>query len=124
MPYVSIYATQGISTEQKKTLLQRSSDAVVDAIGAPLPSVRIMLHELQEGHYLNAGKFDTAGLMFQVEFIEGRTIEQKEALIGALSRVGEQVTGIPESEVRVRLIDFPKSNMGMAGGVSARAMGR
>ncbi|HWL30234.1 MAG TPA: tautomerase family protein [Burkholderiaceae bacterium] len=124
MPYVSIYATQGISTEQKKELLQRSSDAVVDAIGAPLASVRVMLHELQEGHYLNAGQFDTPGVMFQVEFIEGRTDDQKESLIGALSRVGKQVTGIPENEVRVRLIDFPKSNMGMAGGVSARAMGR
>jgi 4-oxalocrotonate tautomerase family enzyme len=124
MPYVSIYATQGISTEQKKALLQSSSDAVVNAIGAPLASVRVMLHELQEGHYLNAGQFDTPGVMFQVEFIEGRTDDQKESLIGALSRVGQQATGVPESEVRVRLIDFPKTNMGMAGGISARAMGR
>jgi 4-oxalocrotonate tautomerase family enzyme len=124
MPYVTISATQGISTEQKKQLLQRSSDAVVASIGAPLASVRVLLHDLPEGHYLNAGQFDTPGVMFQVEFIEGRSDEQKEALIGALSRVGQQTTGIPESEVRVRLIDFPKTNMGMAGGVSAKAMGR
>lgn len=124
MPYVIISATQGISTEQKKQLLQRSSDAVVESIGASLASVRVLLHELSEGHYLNAGQFDAPGVMFQVDFIQGRSEEQKDALIAALSKVGHETTGIPESEVRVRLVDYPKSNMGMAGGVSAKALGR
>lgn len=124
MPYVIISATQGISTEQKKQLLQRSSDAVVESIGAPLANVRVLLHELPEGHYLTAGEFDAPGVMFQVDFIEGRSEAQKDALISALSRVGQEATGIPESEVRVRLVDYPKSNMGLAGGVSARARGR
>ncbi|HUG58296.1 MAG TPA: tautomerase family protein, partial [Candidimonas sp.] len=48
----------------------------------------------------------------------------KAALIAALSRVGLDSTGIPENEVRVRIIDFPKTDMGMAGGVSAQALGR
>lgn len=124
MPYVIISATQGISTEQKKQLMQRSSDAVVESIGAPLANVRVLLHELPEGHYLTAGEFDAPGVMFQVDFIEGRSEAQKDALISALSRVGQEATGIPESEVRVRLVDYPKSNMGLAGGVSARARGR
>ena len=124
MPFVTISATEGLAAEKKKELLERSSDAVVQSIGAPLASVRVMLHELAQGHYLNAGQFNTAGLMFEVDFIEGRTEEQKNALIAALSKVGFEVTGIPESEVRVRLVDFPKTNMGMAGGVSAKALGR
>src|SRR3546814_17104724 len=101
-----------------------SSDAVVQSIGATLGSVRVMLHELPGGHYLNAGQFNTPGLMFVVDFIEGRTEEQRNALIAALSKTGTETTGIPESEVRVRLLDFPKANMGMAGGISAKAMGR
>jgi len=124
MPYINICASAGYSTEQKKQLMERASDAVVESIGAPLPSVRVMLHELADGHYLNAGKFGTQAVMFQVEFIEGRTEQQKDALIAALSRVGFETTGLPESEVRVRLIDFPKTNMGMAGGVSAQALAR
>lgn len=124
MPYVTISASQDFSADQKKQLLQRASDAVVQSIGAPLQSVRIMLHDLPKGYYLNAGKFDTSAVMFQVEFIEGRTEAQKDALIAALSKVGFETTGVPENEVRVRLIDFPKSNMGMAGGISARAAGR
>ncbi|MDS1141074.1 tautomerase family protein [Pusillimonas sp. SM2304] len=124
MPYVTISATEGLSAEQKKQLLERSSDAVVQSIGAPLASVRVLLHDLPNGHYLNAGQFNTPGIMFVVDFIEGRTEEQRNALIAALSKVGLETTGIPESEVRVRLLDFPKANMGMAGGVSAKAMGR
>jgi|SRR5690606_3582838 len=124
MPYVTISATQGLSTTQKKQLLEGASNAVVSSIGAPLASVRVMLHELADGHYLNAGQFGTPGLMFVVELIEGRTEELKAALIAALSRVGLDTTGIPENDVRVRVIDFPKVNMGMAGGVTAQALGR
>jgi 4-oxalocrotonate tautomerase len=124
MPYVTITATEGLSNDQKKQLLQRSSDAVVESIGAPLSSVRVMLHTIPTDHYLNAGQFGTQGLMFVVDFIEGRTDAQKDALIAALSKAGADIAQLSEAEVRVRLIDFPKSNMGMAGGVSARAAGR
>lgn len=124
MPYVTISTTPGFSADQKKQLLQEASDAVVHSISAPVASVRVLLHELGSGHYISAGQFDTPTVMFQVEFIEGRTTEQKAALIAALSKVGQQSTGVPESEIRVRIIDFPKENMGLAGGVSALAMGR
>ena len=124
MPYVTISASKGFSAEQTRQLMLRASEAVVQSIGAPLSSVRVMLHELADGHYLNAGQFDTQALMFVVELIEGRNDELKEALIASLSKAGAETTGVPEDQVRVRLIDFPKSHMGMAGGVSARAMGR
>lgn len=124
MPYVTISASPGLSADQKRQLLQGSSDAVVQNIAAPVSSVRVMLHDLPDGHYLNAGQFNTQALMFQVELITGRSDEQKAALIAALSKVGCETTGVPESEVRVRLIDFPKTNMGLAGGITALAAGR
>src|SRR3546814_1568609 len=43
-------------------------------------SVRVLLHELQDGCYLNAGQFDTEGLMFVVEFIAGRSEEHTSEL--------------------------------------------
>ncbi len=124
MPYVTISASPGLSADQKRQLLQGSSDAVVQNIAAPVSSLRVMLHDLPDGHYLNAGQFNTQALMFQVELITGRSDEQKAALIAALSKVGYETTGVPESEVRVRLIDFPKTNMGLAGGITALAAGR
>lgn len=124
MPYVNISLSTGFPVETRKQLMQAASDAVVESIGAPLSSVRVMLSELDADSYLNAGQFGDKALMFQVELIEGRTTELKEALIARLSRVGADVTGIDFDQVRVRLVDFPKVNMGMAGGKSALAMGR
>src|SRR3546814_18649973 len=83
-----------------------------------------MFNELPDGHYLNAGEFNTKALMFQVDFISGRTEDQKAGLIAALSRAGFQATGLPESEVRVRVVDFPTTHMGMAGGVAAKPSAR
>ncbi|TAM90793.1 MAG: tautomerase [Candidimonas sp.] len=124
MPYVTITASRGLSAEQKKNLLQRSSDAVVQSIGAPLSHVRVLLHELPDGHYLNGGRFDTRALMFEVDFLAGRTGDQKAALIAALSHAGASTTGVSESEVRVCVVDFPKTDMGMANGVTAERLGR
>lgn len=124
MPFVTITATQGISADQKKQLLLRSSDAVVQSLGVPVSSVRVLFSELPADHYLSAGEFNSSMVMFVVELIEGRTEELKAKLIKALSRTGLDTTGIPESNMRVRLIDYPTINMGMSGGLSAKAIGR
>lgn len=124
MPYVTISVTPGLTAETKRSLLQQSSNAVVESIGAPVSSIRVILNEIPTGHFLSEGRFDEPGVIFVVDLIEGRTNELKEALIGRLTQVGSQVTGVPLNEVRVRLCDFPKSNMGMAGGKSALAAGR
>ena len=124
MPYVTITASKGFSTEQKKQLLQKSTDAVVQAIAAPLANVKVMLHELGDGHFVDGGNFDATALMFVVELIEGRTDEGKAALVKALSVAGFETTGVPESSIRVRVIDFPRTNMGMAGGMTAQQAGR
>lgn len=124
MPFVTITATQGLSADQKKQLLLRSSDAVVQSIGAPVSAVQVLFSELSADHYLSAGEFNSSIIIFVVELIEGRTEELKAKLIKALSRAGLDATGIPESNVRVRLIDYPTTNMGMSGGLSAKAIGR
>ncbi|HEY9280443.1 MAG TPA: tautomerase family protein [Eoetvoesiella sp.] len=124
MPYVTITASQGFSAEQKKQLLEQSSAAVVQSIGAPKASVRIMLQELPDGHYLSGDSFDELALMYVVDMIEGRSIELKAALIKALSRAGSQATGVSESDVRVRVFDVPRTDIGLANGITAAQAGR
>jgi 4-oxalocrotonate tautomerase len=124
MPYVTITASPTFSAEQKKSLLQGASDAIERSIKAPLTSIRVWLEDLPDGYYLNAGKFDTQALMYSVELIEGRSEELKSSLIAELSKSGAQATGLSEDEIRVRLLDYPKGNMGMAGGISALQGGR
>jgi len=124
MPFVTITATPGLSADQKKQLLLRSSDTVVKTLSTSLASVRIVLHELPEGHYLNGGQFGSPTVMYEVDMIAGRTEEQKAALIAALGPTAHEATGVPVAEVRARVTDFPNTNMGMANGVTAKQAGR
>ncbi|HLU20650.1 MAG TPA: tautomerase family protein, partial [Pusillimonas sp.] len=124
MPFINITATQPLAAEQKQQLIQRTSDAVIEALSTALPSVRIMLHELPAGHYYCGGKFDTAAILYDIDMIEGRTEEAKANLIKRLSQVAHEATGVPIDEVRTRLSDFPKENIGMAGGITAKQAGR
>ena len=50
MPIIHAHITAGSSAQQKNTLLRTASQAVVDSLGAPLPSVRMMLHEVAREH--------------------------------------------------------------------------
>ncbi len=124
MPYITITASPTFSPVQKKALLQGASDALERSIKAPLASIRVLLEDLPDGYYLNAGKFDTQALMYTVELIEGRSNELKGSLIAELSKSGAEATGMPEEEIRVRVVDYPKANMGLGGGVSALQAGR
>ena len=56
--------------------------------------------------------------------IEGRSEELKAAAIRELSRTANRVLGVSEEEVRVRMADFPKTDIGVANGQSAKAAGR
>jgi 4-oxalocrotonate tautomerase len=59
----------------------------------------------------------------QIYMIEGRTEEQKRAVIEKVSAALVEATGAPLANVRVWIQDVPKENWGIAG-VSAKDMGR
>ena len=55
MPLVEIHLLKGRSAEEKKKLLASVTEAVAEAIDAPLPSIRVWLHEFSEDDYMVAG---------------------------------------------------------------------
>ena len=59
----------------------------------------------------------------QIYMIEGRSEEQKRAVIEKVSAALVEATGAPLANVRVWIQDVPKENWGIAG-VSAKDMGR
>ncbi|WP_301020464.1 2-hydroxymuconate tautomerase [Rhodoferax sp.] len=59
----------------------------------------------------------------QIYMIEGRTEDQKRAVIEKVSAALVEATGAPLANVRVWIQDVPKENWGIAG-VSAKDMGR
>ncbi|MCC6867995.1 MAG: 4-oxalocrotonate tautomerase family protein [Burkholderiales bacterium] len=59
----------------------------------------------------------------QIYLMEGRTEEQKRAVIEKVSQALVEATGAPLASVRVLIQDVPKENWGIAG-TSAKDLGR
>jgi 4-oxalocrotonate tautomerase len=59
----------------------------------------------------------------QIYLIEGRTEEQKRAVIEKVTQAMMEAVGAPKENVRVWIHDVPKENWGI-GGVTAKALGR
>ncbi len=56
MPLIEIRLLRGRTAEEKRKLLEAVTRAVQDAIDAPLPSIRVWLHELESDEYMVAGE--------------------------------------------------------------------
>lgn len=59
----------------------------------------------------------------QIYLLEGRSAEQKKAVIEEVTRALVDALGAPKENVRVWIHDVPKENWGIAG-VSAKELGR
>lgn len=124
MPILNVQILQGSSASQKTALLQKMTQTVVDSVGAPLASIRIVLQEIPPEHVVVAGEIGKEMALVTANLIEGRTDELKAALIAALANAIEQTVGISTQNVRVVLYDIPKTDLGVAGGKTALAAGR
>ncbi|CAB3676552.1 tautomerase family protein [Achromobacter sp. SIMBA_011] len=124
MPILNVQIMQGHSAAQKTTLLKAASQAVVESIAAPLSSVRIVLQEIPAEHVIVAGEIGKAMARVDAALIEGRDEAKKSALIAALNQAVCDSIGISGEDVRVLIRDVPKTDMGVANGLSAKAAGR
>ena len=59
----------------------------------------------------------------QIYMIEGRTEDQKRALIEKMTQAMSEAVGAPKENVRVWITEVPKANWGIAG-VTAKDLGR
>ncbi|WP_454690969.1 tautomerase family protein [Achromobacter aloeverae] len=124
MPIIHAHITAGPSAQQKTAFMRTASQAVVDSLGAPLSSVRLMLHEVAREHIMVGGETGNDSVVFHVHLIAGRTEAQKQALFTALTQAAGSALGIDGANVRVVLQDVPNTDMGMANGASAKSTGR
>lgn len=55
MPYVTVKMLEGRSEDQKKALVEKVTDAVVETTGAPKEAVVVFIEEMSKNHYAVAG---------------------------------------------------------------------
>src|SRR5690554_2045445 len=124
MPILNILLNQNTTPAQKTQLLENVSQAVVESIGAPLSSVRVCLQTVDAQHVIVAGEIGKTMAQVNAFLLPGRTEEQKQALIAALTRAVADGAGVSDQDSRIIIQDIPTTDMGVAGGISAKAAGR
>ena len=55
MPFAQIYMLEGRTAEQKKAVIEKVTQALTEAIGAPPENVRVWIHELPRENWGIAG---------------------------------------------------------------------
>lgn len=124
MPILSIHAAVASTAEQNTLLLQKACEAVHTALDAPLPSIRIFLNTVAADNVIVAGEIGKPTVVCTANLIVGRAEEKKAALIAALNKTIANVLNISDQDIRVIIYDIPKTDMGVAGGISAKAAGK
>ncbi|SAI72359.1 tautomerase [Bordetella ansorpii] len=124
MPILNIQIMQGHTDSEKTALLENATRAVEASIGAPVQSIRIVLEEVDARNVIVAGKLGHPMALALVRLIAGRDEAKKATLIAALSLAIHASLGIAEQDIRVVLTDVPNTDMGVAGGLTAKAAGR
>jgi len=56
MPIVQVNMLEGRTDEQKEKLIVKITEAMNEAIGAPVESVRVMINEMPKQHFGIAGQ--------------------------------------------------------------------
>jgi 4-oxalocrotonate tautomerase len=56
VPFVEITLIEGRSSEAKRALMRRVTDAVEEAIGAPRATIRVVLREVPAFHWAVGGE--------------------------------------------------------------------
>lgn len=124
MPILSIKLPTGHPEDKKRALLQGLTRAVTDSIAAPLNTIRITIEEIPAANTIVAGEVGQPNVIITVAMIAGRSEQQKADLIAHLSRAVLDCAGISMDHTRVLIQDYPTMDLGVAGGITAKASGR
>jgi len=124
MPMLNVQLIQGYNTAQKTELLKKLTQSVMDSVSAPLASIRVVIQEVPRENVIVAGELGHEMVMITVGLIHGRSDELKAALISAMANAVEAAIGVSTQNVRVILFDTPTTDVGVAGGRTAKAAGR
>lgn len=124
MPILNILVNQPCTPDQKSQLLNGVSQAVVESIRAPLTSVRVSLQTIAPDDAMVAGEMGQPMAQVIAHLLPGRTEADKQALIASLSRALTDSIAISDQNSRIIILDVPTTDMGVAGGISAKMAGR
>ena len=130
MPRLTLEILEGRTIETKRQLAKEISAAVCELFVVPDPNVFTHIMEIKPENLLHrweprsdtaekAGKKiiygDMAEPRLTVMFIEGRTQEQKKALVVRLTEILSRILEVEEADVMIYLMEMKKNDFAVGG---------
>ena len=56
MPFAQVYILEGRTDEQKRAVIEKVTQALVEAVGAPKENVRVLIHDVPKENWGIAGE--------------------------------------------------------------------
>lgn len=106
MPFITVDHFAGLAPADRRRLQERLAAVVMEAFGAPAANVRIYTRALNPADvYLGDGAHETGLPVIRAEFLPGRTLEQKRALVKGLALVVSDVFQVQTDHIRTVLYE-------------------
>ena len=132
MPYLRLELSPDVRCDNDR-VLRACAKTIVDALEVKAGSLRLRVETLAPGtfHITDAadagmpanGKPGGAWVVAHLAMLEGRGDDKKIRLIEEMTRLLARELSVPEADVRVFMVEYPKVQWGI-GGKTAAAAGR
>ena len=115
MPLVRIEIIKGKSAEYKKTLLDCIHEGLLESIGIADWDRFQRIIEIDRAYFETAPEKTDQFMIIEITMFQGRTKEQKKALIETVTRkLGERL-GILPTDIFIVIQEPPNENWGLGG---------
>lgn len=106
MPFVSVDHFAGLDQARRTELQRRMAAVVMEVFRVPPSSVRVFTRAFDPADvYMADGDTESGLPVIRVEFLPGRTLEQKRELVRGLAHAAAELTGVPVGSVRIILFE-------------------
>jgi 4-oxalocrotonate tautomerase len=106
MPFITVDHFAGLPETDRQELQRRMAEAVMLHFKAPASNVRIFTRAFEPANvYVASGEWETGLPVIRAEFLPGRNLEQKRALVQSLAQITAEVLKIDVDLIRTILYE-------------------
>ncbi|MFZ5823705.1 MAG: tautomerase family protein [Bacillota bacterium] len=111
MPFVSVDHFAGLDDTVRRRLQVRLAEVVMEAYQVPPGSVRVYTRAFDPADvYMANGETESGLPIIRVEYVSGRSLDQKRALVHGLAHAAAELLQIPVSRIRTILMEQETQN--------------
>jgi 4-oxalocrotonate tautomerase family enzyme len=119
MPFLRVDLAAPVDATTRRELLTRTAALFAELTESPIDRIRTQVHELPSDSFAVGGvpiaESGEQAPFITLDLLQGRPIEQHDALIEQISALVAEIVGVPIDRTRLRINEVPPGDWGIAG---------